>query len=279
MTIDYTDTINEAINYIMANINEDLTVEMIANNCHVSKYYFNRRFKSIVGESVYSFVKRLRLEQSAFVLKTNPLKSVTEIGEKFKYSSSNYSWAFKKHFKVSPVKFRKEMSNYESTYHGNSRVNIELKEFQEYNKKIDIIELEDINIIYKRFIGKYRDSARNWLDVIEKAKDVINNETLFLDLSHDDPTLTNENRCIYDICVSSEKKLEGFSSTIVKGGKYCAYDFIGPNYEIFHAYQGLLSVWVSNSGVTLDNRKIFAIYENFEQKEDCLKMKICLPIK
>ncbi len=51
---DYILSINQAINYIHDNIDKNLTVEDIANHCCFSKYYFNRVFRSIVKESIYS---------------------------------------------------------------------------------------------------------------------------------------------------------------------------------------------------------------------------------
>lgn len=58
--------VNEAIDFILLHINEDLTVDDIAAHCHFSKYYFSRLFRSETGESIYSFIKRLRVEQGGF---------------------------------------------------------------------------------------------------------------------------------------------------------------------------------------------------------------------
>lgn len=55
--------VNDAIDFIMQHINEDLSVDDIAAHCHFSKYYFSRLFRSETGESIYSFIKRLRVLQ------------------------------------------------------------------------------------------------------------------------------------------------------------------------------------------------------------------------
>ena len=73
------ESINRAIDYILLHI-EDVTLEEVASYCHFSKYYFCRLFKAQTGESVHSFIKRVRLEQSAFRLKVEQERSITEIG-------------------------------------------------------------------------------------------------------------------------------------------------------------------------------------------------------
>ena len=101
------ETINHAIDYILEHINEDLSVDDVAAHCHFSKYHFSRMFKAETGESIYAFMKRLKLEQSAFRLKVEPKRAVTDIGYEFGYSPSNYSWMFRQRYQTNPVNFRR----------------------------------------------------------------------------------------------------------------------------------------------------------------------------
>jgi AraC family transcriptional regulator len=61
--------VNKGIDYIMEHLAEEITVEDVAKHCHFSKYYFSRMFKAETGESIYAFIKRLKLDQSAVHLK------------------------------------------------------------------------------------------------------------------------------------------------------------------------------------------------------------------
>lgn len=74
------EAVNRAIDYILEHLEEDLSLEKVAMHCHFSKYYFSRLFKAQTGESVYGFIKRVRLEQSAFRLKTEKERLITDIG-------------------------------------------------------------------------------------------------------------------------------------------------------------------------------------------------------
>lgn len=55
------EVINQAIDYILGHIEEKLTLEDVAGHCHLSKFYFSRLFKEQTGESVYGFIKRVKL--------------------------------------------------------------------------------------------------------------------------------------------------------------------------------------------------------------------------
>ena len=83
--------INQAINYIFDHIEEDITVDDVARHCAYSKYHLTRIFKEETDEALYQFMKRVRLERSAWRLKVEKEKSITEIGGEYGYSSSN-SW-------------------------------------------------------------------------------------------------------------------------------------------------------------------------------------------
>ncbi len=61
--------INKAIDFIFFHIDEELSVEQIAEFCGYSKFYLSRLFKTETGESIYSFIKRARIEESAWRLK------------------------------------------------------------------------------------------------------------------------------------------------------------------------------------------------------------------
>lgn len=98
--------ISKSIDYIIHNLDEDIAVKDVAEQFHFSEYYFCRSVKAVTGESVYEFIKRLKMDQSAIDIKLEKKRPITEIGLDYGYSSSNYSSAFRKHHNISPVEFR-----------------------------------------------------------------------------------------------------------------------------------------------------------------------------
>ena len=70
--MDRNQLVNQSIDYIMQHLDEDLSVESVAGQFFISKYHFSRIFKAVTGESVYAFMKRCKVDQSAVDMKLNP---------------------------------------------------------------------------------------------------------------------------------------------------------------------------------------------------------------
>jgi len=88
----------------------DLSVEMIAQQTHLSYIQFYRKFKSIAGINAKEYVRTFRLKKAAHVLKNNPGKSVSEVMYSVGFSSlSHFTSAFKKEFGMTPTKFKKSL--------------------------------------------------------------------------------------------------------------------------------------------------------------------------
>ena len=77
--MDRNQLVNESIDYIMQHLDEDLSLESVAARFFISKYHFSRIFKAVTGESVYAFVKRCKVDQSAVDMKLNSKKTITDI--------------------------------------------------------------------------------------------------------------------------------------------------------------------------------------------------------
>lgn len=93
--MDRKNLVNQSIDYIMGHLDEDLSLDRLAAHVYISKFHFSRIFKEETGESVYAFIKRCKVDQSAVDLKLNPTKAITDIGLDYGYSASNYSTVFK----------------------------------------------------------------------------------------------------------------------------------------------------------------------------------------
>lgn len=270
--------VNKAIDYIIKNLNCEIKVEDVANYCNFSKYYFSRVFKSEVGESIYSFIKRLRLERSAIKLGSDTNRSITDIGLDYGYSSSNYSSAFKKLHNLSPAKFRDIKKPLE---HENPFYNVEIRygDFGFYDSKIEVKELSDFTILFKRYIGNYKTMADNWQDFFSTYKNLITDKTLFIEVTYDDPIITDLDRCIYDICMTVNGEAGYDNIKILNGGKFAVYSFSGGVEDIFQAYKGIFNIWLPESKYELDDRIGFDIYRKADCENNYFEMDICIPLK
>lgn len=261
--------IAKAIEYILLNIGEGVNLETLAKQCHMSVSYFSKLFKEQTGESVYAFIKRIKLEQSAMRLKMEQGKSITEIGEDYGYSASNYSAAFSQYHKKSPSEFRarweRQTENEEEIFHRiNQQMRIEIK--------------PEYTIMYERYIGAYGDMMDGWCKFMEKYRKDMNKKTILFERTFDDPTITDKNKCIYDICMSTETPEKYENSSILAGGKYAVYPYKGYISDIYPLNQQLVSIWFPWSHHEIDDRYSYDQYHRVD--EDCyMEFDICFPIK
>lgn len=271
--------INQSIDYIIQNFDENLSINDVANHFHFSKFYFCRCFKEVTGESVYEFIKRLKMDQSAIDLKLEKNKPITDIGLDYGYSASNYSTAFKKHHNLSPAEFRNaaNVTSMSNPFYpeGNSGFDT----FDVYNQKIEIRELPEYLVIYERMIGNYKELKEKWYAFIDQYKDYIKEDTRLMERFYDDPAITKLNSCLYDICITTEDPCGLENVTTVKGGRFAMYQYEGKIQDIFGTLQGIFSVWLPASGYVLDKRYGLNIYQKIDRENEYVIMDLCIPIK
>lgn len=274
--------INKAINYIFNHIEEDITVDDVARHCAYSKYHLTRMFKEDTDEALYQFIKRVRLERSAWRLKVEKEKSITEIGGEYGYSSSNFATAFKKHLDISPADFRK---NSEQIVKESSFSNgISLEELEDAGKLITVEYLEDFTVIYERKKGNYHNLPKEWCAFIEKYNYLATKDTKYIECTIDDPSITDEDNCMYELCqtISPEhpalKEDTDLFTHRFEGGKYAVYHFKGYPQFLFMVYQEIFCRWLSKTKNQLDEKPILDIYR-MVREDGYMEIDICFPLK
>lgn len=92
--------ISEIKQFIDANYEQKISLEMLERQFHYSRFHIEKEFKKITGEPVMKYYNSLRLSAARQILKNC---SVTETAEKLGYSSVYaFSRAFKNEYGVSP---------------------------------------------------------------------------------------------------------------------------------------------------------------------------------
>lgn len=274
------ETVNQAIDYILLHAEEGIRLEDVAEYCHFSKYYFCRLFKAQTGESVYGFIKRVRIEQSAFRLKTESGRLITEISADYGYSSSNYSSAFKLHYHMSPAVFRKRCCFLRKEHPVFRHENWNTESFQECRKKITMEDVKDYHVIYERRFGSYGKLCRDWGRFLEQYRDYVTQDTKFLERTYDDPEVTKAENCLYDICMSVEKGCPLENTATIRGGRCAVYHFNGHVTEIYAAYQTIFMVWLPRTCYQVDpERNLFDIYHRADCAAMNMELDICVPVK
>lgn len=259
----------EAIEYILEHIWDNVTLEEAASHCNMSVSYFSKIFKAQTGQSVYAFIKKLKMEQSAIKLKMEAGRSITEIAEDYGYSSSNYSSAFSQYHRKSPSEFRNDVRL--------DRAKVQ-EVIEQMNAVIRIEEKPDYQVMYERTIGNYVNLEKQWCEFIEHNSADIDSDTIFFERTFDDPTITEKNQCIYDICMTTKHIEQYENSCILQGGRFVVYPFKGYIKDIYPLHQTLIGVWFPTTQYQIDERYSYDQYHTVEE-DGYMEFDICIPIR
>lgn len=98
------------VRYINDNITETVSLTSISNNIHISKEYLARLFKKEMNMTVTEYIAQQKLIFAKNLLMSDDI-SLQDIAEKLGYQNYNYfSRIFKKHYGISPLKMKHEIS-------------------------------------------------------------------------------------------------------------------------------------------------------------------------
>jgi AraC family transcriptional regulator len=313
MPDEYAARINRVLDYIEGRLEQRLQLRDLARVASFSPYHFHRIFSAMVGETLNSFIQRLRLERAASQLLHNHGKPITAVALDCGFSSSaTFARAFKGHFGVSASEWRKigktdrndgqppsnpcqalEVSSaYLDPTTRNWKWRIKMKEGTPMPEvEVEVKELPELHVAYIRHVGPYQGDAALfeglWGRMMRWAgpRGLVNPpETRCLCLYHDDPEITDQEKLRVSVCVSVPEgtEVEGEIGTMtVAGGKYAVARFELGADEYAAAWATLYGGWLPNSGYQPDDRPAFELCLNNpeEHPEHKSIVEICVPVR
>lgn len=100
----YSPAVKKCIHYINMNLNNNITIDILAKECNLSKSYLCSHFKKITGRTINNYIISNKLEASKKLLIETKSISMTSYSLGF-CSESYYISLFKRHYKVTPKQF------------------------------------------------------------------------------------------------------------------------------------------------------------------------------
>ena len=105
---EYAARMNRVVDHIQNHLADPLDLEQLAAVACFSSFHFHRLFRGWMGETLQSFVHRLRLERAAQLLVFDEFRSISDIASECGFSSSGtFARAFKRAFGVTAGEWRK----------------------------------------------------------------------------------------------------------------------------------------------------------------------------
>ena len=111
--IQYDKTIEGVLNYINSNLENDLSIDTIASEFFISKYYLMRKFKNQIGSSIHNYVVQKRLILARSLISDG--LSMSSVCSRCGFNDySSFVRAFKKVYGVSPSNYSPTIHNFEN---------------------------------------------------------------------------------------------------------------------------------------------------------------------
>jgi AraC family transcriptional regulator len=290
----YERRMHKVLEHIDRHLDRPLDLATLAEVAHFSPFHFHRLFAAWMGETLGDYLRRRRLEVAAGRLQSQPRLTVLEAALAVGFGSGEaFSRAFKLRFGCSPSAWRENRNPDQgerkrgqalaphsahdgASTHRNSEVPME----------VALIDREPVTVAYLRHTGPYGvPIGKFWGETV--APWMVRNRLIGqarYGISHDDPSVTDPERCRYDACAelpASITPAEKLLTTTLPGGRYAVLHFSGTAATIVDAWNRLLRDWLPDSSLQLDARPCFEYYPTsakYDPKTGVFECDICIPV-
>lgn len=208
-------------------LNEELSVEQLASIAKYSRSHFQELFRTYTGESVGNYVKRLRMEKSAFMLKYQ-YKKIIDVGIRTGFNNNtSFTRSFKSYYNISPLEFKQKFQNFEQK--------VECPDFT-------LITIDDFKVFYIREFGDYNQSSYCALEKANKGfEHIFDDKTTFITSCYGEPDITlSPNKMRFDACIiyvpEKHSHIKNLPLLKVKGGTFAKFKYQSESYDDFDKF-------------------------------------------
>ncbi len=265
-SLTWADRILDAIAHIHAHLDEPLNPAKLAEVAGFSKHHFHRVFHGMVGRSVMTYVRELRLDRAALKLE-HGRAPVTEIAFDSGYESHEaFTRAFRARFGRSPSMHRARASALEC--------------------QVEFKELERRELLAMRYVGPFSECGVAWQPLLKHTAQA--GLTPFgrpsFGLVYDDPEITPESECRYDACIEvpiPDEIPPPLYTRTIEAGRYAVALHRGPYHTILMTYVTLLGRWLPSQNVELADAPIIEVYLNtpMDTAPEDLLTEVCVRVQ
>ncbi len=255
--------------HIQRHLDDQLSLDKLARVACFSPYHFHRVFRGMVGESIGEYVRRLRLERAATQLMYTA-RPVTELAFDAQYETlESFSRAFRRVFGVPPSEYRQHRQPSEPSPVDRDRMeySLVLRPPQGESMDVRIEKFASLQVAFVRHIGPYAECGTAWQKLCSHpaVQGAMNEETLAVGISYDDPAVTEEGKIRYDACVTVADDFQGsdgIGTQQVDGGDYAVTVHKGSYDGLHDCYRRLFGTWLPDSGREAQSAPSLEIYRN-----------------
>ena len=206
--------------YIQTHLEQDLSLDRLADRVGFSPFHFHRIFRETIGEAVKAYIRRLRIERGAYRLKVSEqtiLQIALDAGFK---THESFTRAFERQFGITPSEFRGNFlrisrehkkhvqPRYISDY--NMRDESGLLPNRSTSAQVRVERVRSIIVAFVRHVGPYDKLLEKgspmsplWDELFHWGNEnkLINAASLLIGLPQDDPSVTPPEKQRFDVCI------------------------------------------------------------------------------
>jgi len=304
---EYEKRVNRVIDHVRQHLGEELTLTALAQVAAFSPFHFHRVFHAITGETLFEFIHRQRIEKAAGALLSGRDRSVLEVALDHGFSSAaTFARAFRSHFGMSATQWRaggaerwrhrqtqdrkpgKQVRNDGKARPG-GRTDTARKRVEEAPMSVHVEQIPTYRVAYMRHVGPYGPHGipKLWERLNEwiRTRGLDRADSIRIGIGHDDPAITDPEKCRYDACVVAPTDFAGDKWVNVMdlpGGKYAVSPFSGTAHEIGAAWESLYRTWLPESGYEPDDRPCIEVYRGHpevEGRQGAFRCDLCVPVR
>jgi AraC family transcriptional regulator len=277
--------------HIQQHLDEGLSLETLADLAHFSPYHFHRVFTGMVGESLHSHIRRIRLERAAQrLLHTD--STVTRIGLEAGFeTAAAFTRAFRALTSLAPTEYRRRRRAAPALA---SLVHFDpsgdAPDFRPLDTggsamKAKIETMPPRRVAFVRHVGPYSACGKAWDTLLTRlgSEGWVGAGAHFVGICHDDPEITPPERVRYDACVTVPESFQPdgeIGVQVIGGGDYAVTTHRGPYDRLGRTYSLLMGQWIPRHGRRLRAGPCLERYLNSPESTEPeeLLTDVCVPL-
>ncbi|MGF9698250.1 AraC family transcriptional regulator [Paenibacillus sp. MABNR03] len=250
--MNWIESLQKAIQYIEEHLLENVTMEQISAQAHISPFHFQRTFALLTDVTVFEYIRRRRLTLAAHELLQSDHK-IIDLAHKYGYDTpESFSKAFRRQHGIAPSEARKSSTSIKS--YNRLVIQVSLKGAEPMNYKI--VEQDEFTLVGIKQAFSYvdgenlREIPKMWQEAYSSGT-----EDRLVELNNGaiqgllgvcvDKTEIEDKQMEYWIGTAYEGEVpEGLASITIPASKWSVFEVQGPMPESIQSlWKQIVSEW------------------------------------
>lgn len=273
-----------ALIYIQSHLDQDLSLDLLADEAGLSKFHFHQLFHRTTGETPKEYVDRLRLEWAALQLNIRRARVIDIALECGYRNHETFTRAFRARFDCSPRDYRSRWSERPSRPQRARSTTDSAKLAQLSATRI--VTLARTKVAFVRHLGPYEQvSPQHFKRLTEWARrrGLAGDPPTLLGVAHDAPGLTPADKLRFDCCIQVRDRFDADGDIAFQrlpGGLYGLTDYVG-SWDLGPVYMSIIQRLRANHSIAVIGLPAIEIYRTTRigPSHGLASVSIAIPVK